>query len=504
MLLSLLILSASGQADDAVENAIEQFQEYFNNENAHVRRAAVMDLAHVDHPDVVEWLLEALQDPAKEVRAEAAKALHRQTTGKAQTDLIRHLLKEKRVETQVAILDSFKSTRPPAALDPVLKLAAHRTFELRLIATEVLGFLPESRDRILDRLRTNAEDSEPLVRLATFAALGQRQAKQLGELCLKHLLEDPDWRVRAACIQTLEQLRLRESIPPLIRALQEEEGRLQDDCHQALQRITGERDRLPTWQDWNQWWERVQDGFQVPTLAQLQELERRYQASQQRYQSSGPKYHEHFGVATRSQQVLFLLDISTSMADKLPVESASPARLAAFRERYGEYDTKIELAREEMINTIAQFPSHVAFNIVTFETEVAQWKKKPVRASSGNKNQAIKYLSRLTPATLLQSRQADSGRTNTFDALQLAFGLEETRQVPEKNHVIESDTVFLVTDGLPTAGAVTDPQQLLNHFFEVNQRARIVFHVITFDQGLSTLLRPIAERSGGQYVLVNP
>lgn len=297
-------------------------------------------------------------------------------------------------------------------------------------------------------------------------------------------------------------MRLKESITPLIDAMEREKGRIADDCHHALVSLTGTT-YSPKADVWRRWWKRVESGFKLPTLADLAEKRRKIAASMAEYRGSDHKYPPYHGIKTKSRRMLFIIDVSGSMADKVILTTTNAEALRAFRQRYGKYEHKIDLAREELITTIATLPPHVRFNIATYHTTLKAWKPKLVSASGSNKNAAIKFLSKLTRDMVARTSTEtfETGKTNTFDALNFAFGLHKMKNDrPTKNHKVESDTVFLVSDGMPTAGRLTDPGELLRYFNVINRRTKIVFHTIAFGHANSSLMKPIADVSGGIYV----
>ncbi len=485
---------------------VEEFFKFYMNPNEHVRKAAVMGLEECDHELAVEPLLKAVLDESIAVRKEAEKGLARQTTHQAHHALLRELRDSKDVNLSVAILESFKVSRPKSAYETAIKLTTHKEAAMRVHSAELLGVLEPRGGGSVQALAPLLLDKEADVRIAALASLAQLKADNLAQESLRLLKEDPQWRVRASSIEFLKKLRIKESIQPLIDAMKSEQGRLFDDCHEALKVITAETFLQPSVEDWQSWWNQVKDHFEVPTQKQIEDRKSAQAAADSRYTRTKKEYAPFVGIPTRSQRMLFLLDVSNSMVDRLSIESGDPARLKDFRERYGDYDTKIDLAREELISTIATLGDHVKFNIVTFHTFVEKWKDTLQQANQGNKNAAMKFLTRLTPDYVNGiARQAkENGRTNTFDALNVAFGVGNS-QKPQasKMHSVESDTVFLITDGMPTAGRITDPQELIRYVGAANRRAKMVFHVVTFNHGNESLLKTIAEHSGGHYLVIS-
>ncbi len=507
-LFSLPGWSFPDENESQAQQAVKDFRQAYANKNEHVRKAAVMGLGDVNHELTIAPLLSAVNDPAPSVRDQVRISLSRQTSEAALTLLFEKLgaRRKRSLRVNMAILEAFKISAPMGALDAVLPLATDSAFEIRLLTAEVFGVLPETDERLESTLLELSMASEPQVRLAAIDSLGRKQATGLLDRCLHLLSADPDWRVRAACIEAVRGFRKKETIQPLIDALRREKGRLRDDCQEALVDLTADAVAAKTAADWQKWWDRIKDRFVMLTAKQLSEKQKKQRAALFQYATKPREGYGGFaGIPTRSQRILFLLDVSASMSDKLSLETNDASRLAAFKKRYGDYATKIELAREEMINTVASLPGHVSFNIVTFHSKVESWKKGLVPANQKNKNMAIRFLSRLSPLGIskIATASSNSGRTNTFDALNVAFGLAKKPTTrPSKNHRVDADTIFLLTDGMPTTGRIRDPGELLRYFSVINKRAKMVFHCITFGHGNVGLLEPIASRSGGKYLVI--
>ena len=504
-LLFALLLAAFG---DDVGAKIREFEKYYGDRNEHVRKAAVYDLSLLDDPAAVDPMLKALGDSSEIVKEEATRGLARFRSEEALDLLVRRLEKDRPApETAGAILESFKTTRPGSAYDAVLALAEKGPFETKVVATELIGVYPSREGRSEALLEKLASDRETLVRLAAIDSMGKIGAATLSSVALERLERDPEWRVRAAAIETLRRLRTKDAVAPLIAALEREDGRLRDDCQAALVDLSGDAVAADTPEKWREWWNRVGDTFTVPSLEEVAARKKKQADAMKVYAPPSRKGYAPFvGIETRSKRILFVIDVSTSMSERLVLSSKDPARLAAFRERFGDYDTKIELAREELIETVAALEPHVRFNIATLHSVVDPWKDDLVPATAGSKSAAIKFLADLTPEkiTAIGTSARDTGRTSTFDALNFAFGLTKTPSPrPSKSHKVESDTVFFLSDGMPTAGRIQDPGEIVRYFRTINARARIVFHTITFGHGNESLMRPIAELSGGQYLVIS-
>ncbi|MCB9834227.1 MAG: hypothetical protein H6807_17320 [Planctomycetes bacterium] len=512
LVLALLVLAQPLHAqpkkevtNKEAETALEEFNKFFGNANEHVRKAAVDQLGDCNHAKSVMPLLSAWDDKSEIVKKSVSPALAKQSTPEALATLTRELKKTSDLGKKLAILEAFKVTRPKVAYDTIFKLSDDKVYELRLVATEILALMPPEDDRAQKRLIDLLQDKEPQIRLVAIDALVALQIKEAIDLCLDLARNDPDWRVQATAIAALAGLRDKKSVAPLIDMLENGEGRLREDAHKALVSLTG-RSYAPDPKTWKDWWARVGSKFEIPTQAQLEEQRQKLKEAMAAYGGSPDDTPPFLGIRTKSQRILFILDVSGSMADKITMTGASPEKIEEFKKRYGEEaETKIDFCREELITTIANLGDHVRFNICLFDADVRPWKKSLQKATPGNKNVAIKFLSRLTTDEIKRRLIKDEkGGTNTFGALNFAFGLaNEEQEIPSKNHTVDSDTVFFFTDGMPTYGRITDISELLRYFKVLNSRTKMVFHTLTFGTGNASLLKPMADLSGGQYVAVS-
>lgn len=487
---------------DQAKAAIKTFKKYFKSENEHVRGAAVDDLGEINHPDCLPLLIAAMKDKSDEVRSRVPGALAKHTTKKGHADLVRELSRKKSLDVQLAILESFKTTKPKVAYNTIMKLLENKTFELKFAAVEVVAEMA-SDGRVEKVLMGLLEDKSAQIRLVAIEALITLGHEDVVDTCLRLMVEDKDWRVKATCLQALRKFRKKRSIVPLIDMMEREEGRLSDDAHAALVDISG-FDYSAKVETWRRWWKRVGAEFTPPSAADKKKAAERLRKARSAYEDAERTYTPYHGIKTKSRRMIFILDTSYSMIEKIPLNERNQAGLEDFRSRYGNVQLKVDLCRNELINVIAKLQPHVKFNIVLFDSEAKKWKKKLVSASRGNKGAAYKFLDDVN-VDYIERRTAkeEKGRTNTFAALNIALGLkDEPQRKPDKNHTVESDTVFFMSDGMPTEGRIKQPDELLRYFKAVNKRAKIVFHTLTFGHGNVALLKPMAEWSGGEYVVI--
>ena len=84
-------------------------------------------------------------------------------------------------------------------------------------------------------------------------------------------------------------------------------------------------------------------------------------------------------------------------------------------------------------------------------------------------------------------RQTPRGSTNLYGGLMQAF---EDPAV---------DTIYLLSDGAPSAGEVIDPDQIRRHVLRANALRKIQIHCISVGQR-SAFLKALAAENDGSYV----
>ncbi|MHC4452956.1 MAG: vWA domain-containing protein, partial [Planctomycetota bacterium] len=191
------------------------------------------------------------------------------------------------------------------------------------------------------------------------------------------------------------------------------------------------------------------------------------------------------------------------MKDKIVIPPYAPE---AVRQEFPDR-VKWNIAEKELTEILATLDRHVFFNIITFAGKVKTWRDGLVPGTQ--RTSAIKHVARLKPIEPSRGggqRGARGGgggdeqKTNTYSALMAAFGLADEK-VPNWRARTKVDTIFLVTDGIPTIGKITDVPKLVAFFTELNRTRGIIVHVITFDKDAAKKLRPLAEKNGGKCVI---
>jgi hypothetical protein len=382
-------------------------------------------------------------------------------------------------------------------------MASGGSDDLRRAAVKALHNLrdPATTDTLVRVL----DDKEAGVAVLAAEALGEMRATAANAALLQRTAAS-DWALQKAAVEALGKIRAKESIGPLIEMFQKEQGLIDEVVQKALVAITGQ-DFLFNREAWKKWWDKYGSGFVVPTDLEIADAKKKAEnALKGYYNPNKKKYHT---IETLSRKMVFVIDISGSMRDSIVLPPNAPQEVIdEFPDR-----CKMEIAKKALIDLLATIDGSVYFNIITFAGEVKPWQEGLVSGSM--RTAAIKHVSKLKAMEPPRGGGGASGRgraggggqssgeelkTDSWAALMAGFGLQD-EEVPNWKARSQADTIFFVTDGVPTKGKVTDVPKLIDQITELNRSKGVVIHVITFDKEEAKKLAPLAERNGGQCVV---
>jgi HEAT repeat protein len=282
---------------------------------------------------------------------------------------------------------------------------------------------------------------------------------------LHALLNDPEWIVRAEAVQQIGNLRRKQSIPMLITRLGQESGRLQGEIAYVLRMMSGKNLGL-TPGSWQWWWEAEGAGFKLPPLADVLAKESK-RKSQNNSNRTGASF---YGLQVISERVCFILDTSGSMA----------ARALSTTHRTsgdGERDsTRIEVAKQQLSRIVNQLGDGRMFNMIFFESRVKAWADGLTEMEDSSRKDALAFI----------KEQRAYGGTALYNAIELAFA----------DPLV--DTLFILSDGIPSGGKMTEVNQIRKTVASWNSARKIKINGIAIGTE-SPLLRWLAEDSGGIY-----
>ncbi|MEW6071177.1 MAG: HEAT repeat domain-containing protein [Planctomycetota bacterium] len=310
---------------------------------------------------------------------------------------------------------------------------------------------------------------DPAVRMGAASALARMRTVEAIPV-LHGLLADNDWSVRAEALQQVTELRRKDSIPLLIERLAVETPRLRPDVHAALRILTG-YDHGTLAGTWRQWWAAEGEAFAVPSYAEAAAAE---DARRQAGTVGGTKSEHFYGVQIQSERVCFILDISGSM--ELPMGSRGDDVTSS---RPGA-PTRMETAKKELSKVLRALPDDTLFNVIFFESRVVALSETLERMSRGMRQRSLRFV----------DEQFAMGSTALYPAIQLAFS----------DPLV--DTIYLLSDGAPTAGEITDIAVIREEVKRWNSARHVRIHGVTVGQD-SDLLRWLTADTGGRYVRID-
>lgn len=294
--------------------------------------------------------------------------------------------------------------------------------------------------------------------LVEIARLGRRNTIDL----FKERLAHPSWSTRLIALKALEEQRNADLLEPIITQMQTETGRMQLEFGNALFRLTGEPfgKRASSWKRW------LDDAGGDITILDDDALERAISEEEERRlkQVSTAAF---FGIRIESHRVMFIIDVSGSMNE--PVRA----------EYVGETGRpRIDVAKEELRRALEALDEKALFNIAPFSGDVEGWLEDGIASADDvSREDALVYVDRL----------GAGGGTNLYGSLVFTFDDPDI------------DTIFLLSDGEPSVGDLTDPQMIRDAIAELNETRNVVINTIAIGSSLQ-VLEWLAEDSGGTHV----
>jgi len=330
------------------------------------------------------------------------------------------------------VLGSFGAPRYRAVLERQCRSADER---VAIAAVEGLRRLKNpSSVRAVARVVQRVEDIDVL-RQAVAAALelvalpgGDRHGDFLLDVALDRIVHTDDPRLCEVVVPITTEVRAARSVPILIHELAKARERAMtghspttlpfwtNAVHRALLDLTGFYAPITKPEQWQAFWAAERERFVV--------------APKKNDKPTGDTRAAFFGVPVVGRSVLFVLDVSGSMNERMYAKG-----LAAF----ASARTRLDRAKQELVRAVGGLDEDVEFNVVLFESQVIPWKRTPRKATSKNKRALEKFLSGIDA----------SGGTGLLDALRKSIrGKIFRNHQPGRRSI---DEVFLLSDGSPSS-----------------------------------------------------
>lgn len=388
---------------------------------------------------------------------------------------------EKIRELQGFVVDALAALRSDDALKAVASELGSKDWTKRAAVAEALGRAgtDAAAQAIVDAL---AKEPESAAKVAMVDALAGKPTQAVADAVGAAIASDPTWQVKLSGVKCLQKLGLKTGVPLMIEALKGADGRLKWEVNDVLKEITGV-DKLGDYDAWKAWW--AADGA-------------KFLAGD--YKPAGGAAGGGGGTATfydipiKSKRLLFILDRSGSMAE----DSKWRSEVATGGADDGiklEGKRKIDVARYNLKKAIASLPDGTEFDVLYYNQEVVALSPKLLKLDEKTRKQAFAWIDKLDPV----------GGTNIHDALEKGFKFVVTDA--EGRLAKDSiDTIFFMTDGLPTVGQILEPKEILSKINGLNKLSKVRIHTVCV--GLSTnpddkpgfeLLEKLAKNNDGTF-----
>lgn len=352
------------------------------------------------------------------------------------------------------IFDGAKSaiavTTDKRALKFVYKtVRKHRDPRVRLILVEVCG------------VKEDAEAEAALV-----LALRDKSSLVSGTAC----------RILGARSKLLDAGAVVGGLIDLFATLEKSRRAPWQDALQALVRLSGEE--IDTAADWRGWWKVKAEGFQPSGKTSAS-------AIGGTVRRNAPKL---FGKEILSKKVVFILDVSGSMALKDPKDEAGNKGRWVDPKNANYPKIPVERMRmfrlkKAMSKALGELPPDTYFTLITFSSTIAKWKPKLVPATSKNKADAKKFTAGMAP----------QGFTWTDVALERAFDVKD------------ANAFYLFSDGIPQKekGKYIDRAEILEKVKQLNRLRKVRIYTIGFGEADAGFMTALATQNGGDFTAVD-
>ena len=423
----LLLAATAGRA--AGDDAFSAAQRDLHSGDVDRRVAAIQRLQTQPSPEAAKLLARSpLLDANVEVRKAAYETLLAWKDQREICDLLQKLL-EREVHS--------KKGRPPL-IESLIGV---------LLASDIPEIQRDVKKLINGRVASSADGPATLIAVAD--ALG-KQGDHPAVAALARMSELKCFATvfgfRRAVVQAICRIRRFESLELLIKLLPTIDGEVRGDAMRQLGQWTGQMHGTDA-TAWRTWWTEHKEEFQFPANDLLAKPA-----------AAAPGSPSYYGLTIQARRVVFVVDISGSMAG---------SRLAA--------------VVRELTTAIEALPSDASFNIVIFSSRAITWQPKLMPATATTKLMAKQYVYALRAG----------GRTAAYDALEAAFRFD-------------AEAIYFLSDGEPNAGKIPTPSGILAAVAQANRTRRISIYSIGIEPGLAggpldAFVKALAEGNFGVY-----
>jgi hypothetical protein len=282
----------------------------------------------------------------------------------------------------------------------------------------------------------------------------------------------------------MADLHVPEVVLPLIERLPLEPGRVREDLLDLLERLTG-RDYEMDIEAWRKFIKEAPPDFlkDGDAVAAGTKTVQARASTGIRQHTLGTKYHT---IGTLSRRFVLITDLSGSMDSTIPPHAGDNSPPL----------TRLATAQHEIDRLIEGLAPGDSFEMITFNDSAKAWKGRLFPATDTTRRAAQTEVAGWTP----------SGNTNLYDALRMAFDMAEKSMDAPAPTDADFDTLFVLTDGEPSEGVISDKDLLLDYVAERNRTLQLRIHCISLAAGAQArdFLKRLSTLGGGGYVEAAP
>ncbi|MGE3852309.1 MAG: hypothetical protein AB7K09_11245 [Planctomycetota bacterium] len=449
-------------------------------------------------------------------------------------------------EVRVALARVLGGYRADETLDEWSKsIAREKDVNCRMVMAE--GAVRSTHGRRAEFVRALLDDRKnPVVPMLIIQSIGNLDAKELIPVLVQWMqtLDSSEETLLVTAAELIQQKGERDVVMPgLLHALRSTEGRAKERIREALSKIAG-GDWGNDASKWEYWW-RAKQGEEKGAGSGAN-------MSGVQAEKAPPRRPPYYGIPLNSSRIVFIIDNSGSMLqpispnlktrleneDKeteekeeavitgMSAEDAKTRREEKKKEvpiDWGKINTKMDLAKAQLVRAISGLPQDVWFGVVFYNTAVTTVEPRMSQATDANKKRYI---------TEVEKLQA-MGMTNIICALTEAMALFkdgrsnvklEAGNMKETIETLQTDanllrkgadTIFFLTDGSPTWSHTVKGAGVGSHIFtngtkayldEIcgdfalqNQVRKVKVHTIGIGPHDRDLLGRLAQENGGIY-----
>jgi len=476
--LACLLLAAT--AASAVDGELKK---QAKDPNSFKRSDAARALAKDGSPGAAKLLVELLKDKNPYVRDHTVTACGKLRDPKALA-VIAKAARDKDPLARINIAAALGGSGQDSVLDALEKLCTtERDPAVRAAALDALWDFREN-ERADSIAVTGAGDKDPAVRAAAVEAVGRMRGKSAVEVAIAALEDadegvrcvarmelryvakeravedlptaaaDPGWRTRAQAVDNAFALRSSEAMTALCALVGDDRLRVAASAQAALIGLTGkefDRDR----ELWESWWKANGETWEPPAKASMG-----VPPDDEGDNATRARYH---GLEILSDHVVFVLDASGSMRDKLGT------------------GTRWDFARKELDAALAALPDGTHVNVIVFQEEARVAFDAPRPLGKKVRRDLSSFARKTSPG--------EAG--NLLAGMLLALDQDD------------ADTVYLLSDGAPSFGDKVLKRRVRAAIRARNRARKLVLNGIGLGAEKSTersFLEGLARDSGGRVV----